>query len=463
VPGSNLERRTPSRSLRILLLEPDLTGGLMLAELLRQAGHGATVLTNGVDAMEHLRAAQYDAVITEVSLPGIDGLTLLERLKDHSPDTAVIITSGRGTINEAVRAMKARATHYLAKPVELEELFCVLAQLAEDRDIRERLATGGASDDEPRLLGETPAVLRLKQSLSVIATSSASVLVTGENGTGKELVARIIHERGPRAAMPFVAVSCAALMPERLDAELFGTGGGTGDSPRARDGHFRAADGGTLFLDDVGDMSLATQARLLRALEDCGREPSSSPASLPPSNVRIIAATSADLPARVEAGSFRVDLYYKLKVLQLRVPALRDRRGDLPLLVQSFYESARGVPGERFPGSPRVWAALEQYAFPGNVRELKHAVEHAVVHAQGGPIDLEHLPEELGGPHAVPSGPSSTSLPAAVREFEREYLTRTLHRASGQKQRAAEMLGISRKTLWVKIKQYGITGFDGED
>ncbi|MCK6551674.1 hypothetical protein L6R52_37925, partial [Myxococcota bacterium] len=152
-----------------------------------------------------------------------------------------------------------------------------------------------------------------------------------------------------------------------------------------------------------------------------------------------------------------------LKVLQLRVPPLRDRRSDLPLLVQRFYESARGVPGERFPASPRVWAALEQYPFPGNVRELQHAIEHAVVHAQGGAIDLEHLPEEISGAQSPPSGPSSPSLPDAVREFEREYLLRTLHKAGGQKQRAAEMLGISRKTLWVKIKQYGIAGFDGDD
>ncbi|MCK6548933.1 sigma-54 dependent transcriptional regulator, partial [Myxococcota bacterium] len=327
MPGPNVERsRGHVRPLRILVLEPDLTGGLLLADLLRQDGHGATVLTNGIDAMEHLRTSPYDAVITDVALPGVDGLTILERMKEHAPDTAVIITSGRGTINEAVRAMKARATHYLAKPVELDELFCVLSRLAEERRIRERVAEGTPTDDEPLLVGETPVMQRLKQSLCVIAKSEASVLITGESGTGKELVARIIHERSRRASMPFVAVSCAALLPERLEAELFGVApSATPEHARAREGLFRAADGGTLFLDDVSDMSLAAQARLLRALEDAGREPS-GPAAVATSGVRIVAATSVDLPTRVEAGSFRVDLFYKLKVLQLRVPPLRDRR-----------------------------------------------------------------------------------------------------------------------------------------
>jgi transcriptional regulator with PAS, ATPase and Fis domain len=302
-------------------------------------------------------------------------------------------------------------------------------------------------------------MLRLSDRVETIAQSDAPVLITGESGTGKELIARTLHERSTRAAKPFIAVNCAAFPETLLEAELFGheRGAFTGAVKR-RDGRFKAADGGTLLLDEIAEVPLPAQAKLLRVLQEGTVEPLGTNESTRV-DVRIISATHRNLRERIKDGRFREDLYYRLNVLDIEIPPLRERRGDLPLLLQYFLNKFT-QPGKQSPSiSPRAWAVLSQYPFPGNVREFAHAVEHAVVLAGGGEIDVEHLPAGIaGGPEgsATPGSASLRSLGSALKEFEREYLLRALAQAGGKKMKAAEILGISRKNLWEKLRLHGI-------
>jgi len=293
------------------------------------------------------------------------------------------------------------------------------------------------------------------------------VLITGESGTGKELVARTLHERSSRRARPFIAVNCAAFPETLLEAELFGheRGAFTGAVKR-RDGRFKAADGGTLLLDEIAEVPPPAQAKLLRVLQEGTVEPLGTNESTRV-DVRIISATHRNLRERIKEGRFREDLYYRLNVLDIEIPPLRERRGDLPLLLQYFM--ARFSPAGKAPPaiSPRAWAVLSQYAFPGNVREFAHAIEHAVVLSGGNEIDIEHLPGGIAGA-SDSNGNSSAgnlrSLGVALKEFEKEYLVRALTQAGGKKMKAAEILGISRKNLWEKLRLHGIAAdADAED
>jgi DNA-binding NtrC family response regulator len=301
-------------------------------------------------------------------------------------------------------------------------------------------------------------MVRLVALIDTIAQSDAPVLLTGESGTGKELAARALHERGSRRGRPFVAVNCAAFPDTLLEAELFGheRGAFTG-AARRRDGRFKAAHGGTLLLDEVAEMSPHAQVKLLRVLQEGMVEPLGTNEAIAV-DVRILSATHRNLKDAIATGRFREDLYYRLNVLALEIPPLRERRSDLPLLVQHFlaHLAPAGFPAPAI--SPRAWAALSHHPFPGNVRELAHAIEHAVVLARGGEIDIQHLPADI-------SGQSSTSdlapgglrpLSVAMKEFEREYLQRAVALAGGKRQRAADLLGISRKTLWEKLRLHGI-------
>jgi DNA-binding NtrC family response regulator len=302
-------------------------------------------------------------------------------------------------------------------------------------------------------------MLRLLDRIDTIAQSDAPVLITGESGTGKELVARTLHDRSPRRGKAFIAVNCAAFPETLLEAELFGheRGAFTGAVKR-RDGRFKAADGGTLLLDEIAEVPLPAQAKLLRVLQEGTVEPLGTNESTRV-DVRIISATHRNLRERIKEGRFREDLYYRLNVLDIEIPPLRERRGDMPLLLQYFLNKFT-QPGKQPPAiAPRAWAVLSQYHFPGNVREFAHAIEHAVVLANGGEIDVEHLPAGIAGA-AEGSGNSAAgslrSLNAALKEFEREYLLRALAQAGGKKMKAAEILGISRKNLWEKLRLHGI-------
>jgi DNA-binding NtrC family response regulator len=371
--------------------------------------------------------------------------------------------------------VKEGAYEYLVKPVDAEELLRHVGRIAERRALRaeleearaERLVdSGGAA-----LVGRSAALRHLIGRVDALAQAESPVLVTGESGTGKELVARALHERSARRAGPFIAINCAAFPEGLLEAELFGheRGAFTG-AVRKRDGRFKAADGGTLLLDEIAEMPLSAQAKLLRVLQEGTIEPLGTNAAVR-IDVRVVSATHRNLKERIAQGLFREDLYYRLNVLPISICPLRDRREDLPLLIEHFLRRD-GRSEEPVPTlSPSAWAALLEYAFPGNVRELEHAVAHARVLARGKrEIDLEDLPEDIAGAASLESSASASTPPEeppairplgeALHEFEREYLRRALHLTEGRRMRAASLLGISRRNLWAKLKQHGL---DSED
>jgi DNA-binding NtrC family response regulator len=461
----------------ILLVEDEPEIAEPIAEALRRDGHHLTVVSHGDRALKRLDEEVYDLLICDIRLPGADGLSIFRKVREAQPEAKVILMSAYGSVAEAVAAVKDHAVDYLAKPFAMSELLGAVHQVADERRLARSLAHARERVDsyegEAVIIGETPAMMSLVARIRAVADSDAPVLITGETGTGKELVARALHAQSSRRSKPFVEVNCAAFQDTLLEAELFGheRGAFTG-AERRREGRFRAADGGTLFLDEVGEMSPSAQAKMLRALQDGSFQALGSSSTMRV-DVRTIAATNVDLRARIAEGRFREDLFYRLKVFHLHVPALRERRADLPLLAEYFCRQLAAADGANTGGrrtpviTPRAWAALSHYRFPGNVRELKHALRHALVLSSGGDIDLEHLPEEVrgrvspeprqGGGVTTVMGPAALQpLEAAQRQFEREYLLRALREADWNRTRVAQMLGISRKTLWQKLRRLGI-------
>jgi DNA-binding NtrC family response regulator len=449
--------------LDVLLVDDEPDIGLAAGESLRDAGHRVTMATNGAEALDLITTRVYDIMICDIRLPKLDGLTLFRRARRESPDTTVILMTAFAAVADAVAAVKEGAHDYLTKPFDIDEITLRVERIAAHRsllreldDARAALAQRTTND---AIVGRSPQMLRLLDRVNTIATSHAPVLLLGESGTGKELVARALHDRGARQGKPFVAVNCAAFPDTLLEAELFGheRGAFTGAVKR-RDGRFRAAHAGTLLLDEVAEMSLPAQAKLLRVLQEGTVEPLGTNESVRV-DVRVISATHRGLKERIAAGLFREDLYYRLNVLNIDIPPLRDRKGDLPLLVQ-YYLKKLTKPGKAAPRvSAGAWVALAEYPFPGNVRQLGHAVEHAMVLAGDGEIRVEHLPRDIAraGDIARVAAPLPRPLGTAMKEFEREYLQRALAQAEGKRTLAAEILGISRKNLWEKLRMHGVS------
>jgi DNA-binding NtrC family response regulator len=441
--------------------EPDIE--LLAGEALRDAGHRVTAVKDGAAALEMVRVRAFDLMICDIRLPKLDGLSLFRQTRQQSPDTTVILMTAFAAVQDAVAAVKEGAHDYLTKPFEIDEITLRVKRIAEHRALlrelevaRAALASDGMSDV---IVGRSVQMLRLLDRVNTIAPSHAPVLLQGESGTGKELVARALHERGARRGKAFVAVNCAAFPETLLEAELFGheRGAFTG-AVKKRDGRFRAAHGGTLLLDEVAEMSLPSQAKLLRVLQEGVIEPLGTNESVRV-DVRVISATNRNLKERVVEGLFREDLYYRLNVLNVDIPPLRERKGDLPLLVQYFLRKL-GKPGAVAPRlSQAAWTALSQFAFPGNVRQLEHAIQHAVVLSCGADIDMQHLPRDIAHAGDIILAGSAVPRPlgAALKEFEREYLLRALAEAEGKRTLAAEILGISRKNLWEKLRMHGFS------
>jgi DNA-binding NtrC family response regulator len=455
------------QALRILVVEDDPDVRAAVTDALRSAGHEVADVADGQQAIEHVSATSYDVVVTDVRLPRVDGLTLFRRTRETSPRTAVVLMTSFGNATDAVAAMKQGAHDYLTKPFDVDELVIRVRSIAEKRALEQaleeaRARLAGAADVV--IVGDSPAIRRLLELLSTVARSDAPVLVTGESGTGKELVARRLHALSDRSAGPFVAVNCAAFPETLLEAELFGheRGAFTG-AVRKRDGRFKAAHGGTLLLDEVAEMPLPAQAKLLRVLQEGAFEPLGSNVPLRV-DVRVVSATHRDLKRRISEGTFREDLYYRLNAINLHVPPLRERASDLPLLVHHFLR--RFTPAEApVPDvSVDAWRALSTYPFLGNVRELGHAIQHAVLLSRGARIEPEHLPADVtrvataaaagGAPRDV------RPLAAVVKQAEREHILHALAVAGGKRTRAAELLGISRKNLWEKLNAHGISDSD---
>ena len=459
----------PEEVLDVLLIddEPDLRASL--EESIRDAGHRVTVANDGAEGLGQVTSKVFDVIICDVRLPKLDGLTLMRRVRQESPSTEVILMTAFAEVADAVAALKEGAYDYLTKPFEIDELLFQLKRIAQHRSLKRELERARAElagrRQDTTLVGRSPSMRRVVGLVEVVSQSDAPVLVTGDSGTGKELVARMLHERSSRRDAPFVAVNCGALTETLIEAELFGheRGAFTG-AVKKRDGRFKAANGGTLFLDEVAELPMSAQAKLLRVLQEGTFEPLGTNTTMKV-DVRVLSATHRDLKKRIAEGTFREDLYYRINVIEIPMPPLRDRPGDLPLLLQHFLQ--RFVPaGRPLPTvSPGAWAALCQHPFPGNVREFSHAIEHAVVLSGGGELRLEHLPGSitagaramLTGGEVSPQGGDIRPLQVAVKEFEREYLLRAIAQANGRRLRAAEMLGISRKSLWEKLRMHGIS------
>ncbi|MEQ8276028.1 MAG: sigma-54 dependent transcriptional regulator [Deltaproteobacteria bacterium] len=446
--------------LEIIVADDEPTIRLTVSETLREEGHAVTEAKDGAMALELIRQRPFDLLVTDVRMPRITGMEVFRKTREESPSTDVILMTAFGAVEDAVEALKLGASDYLVKPFDPSELAVRIERIGARRRLQHQLASAraelvGAARGE--IIGRSRSMVRLLDMVDTIAQSDAPVLITGETGTGKELVARRIHALSERRDKPFVAVNCAAFPETLLEAELFGheAGAFTGAVKR-REGRFSMADGGTLMLDEVGEIPPTAQAKLLRVLQEGIVEPlgTDEPKKL---DVRVLSATHRDLEALVSVGTFREDLYYRLNGIDLNIPPLRERDGDLPLLVEFYLERFAGgrTPPEL---SPEVWGALASHPFYGNVRELEHVVQRAVVLSRGQTITLEHLPANFGGAKEGDDEENGELRPLsqAIKEFERAYIERALRAVEGKKSRAADLLGISRKNLWEKCRALGI-------
>jgi two-component system response regulator HydG len=438
---------------RILVVDDDRTFRLSTAELLRQDGHRVDVAADAREAVETMARTPFDLVLLDLRMPGMDGLTALEVMRTRGDAVPVLMISGFGTIDVAVQSLHQGADDFLTKPVDPDVLSAKVAELLERRPTEQSVRAGSLG----RMVGRTPAMEEVFDAVQRVAPSEATVLITGDTGTGKELVARAVHDLSPRASKPFVPVNCAALAEGLLESELFGhvRGAFTGAvSPRR--GLFSVADGGTIFLDEIGDMSLRLQQRLLRVLQEHEVVPVGSDRS-ESVDVRVVAATHRDLEEELRAGHFREDLYYRLNVFKVEVPPLRERPGDIPLLVEAALDRVRDRSKERNRPtvSPLAMRMLRRYEWPGNVRELFAMVESAAVRSGGGRIEAQHLPANIRE-YQAGEGPQldAPRYQPTEPDAEREAIRTALAEAGGSKARAAELLGMSRTTLWRRLREY---------
>jgi DNA-binding NtrC family response regulator len=454
--------------LSVLIAEDDALVRFTMREALEGAGHNVEAVADGQEAITRLSDTSFDVIISDVWMPKVNGLSLFTHVHKHAPGTGVILITAHGSVNDAVESLKAGVDDYVTKPFDIAELVIRVERLGErirlHNELRDARASLAGSGPGAKLIGKSQVMLSLIERIRTVAPTDASIVVLGESGTGKELVARAVHESSARANGPFVAVNCTAFPETLIEAELFGheRGAFTGATQR-RDGRFKAADGGTLLLDEVGEIPLSVQAKLLRVLQEGTIEPLGSHRAIS-LDVRLICATHRNLKQMIAAGTFREDLYYRLNVLDIQVPPLRSRRSDLPLLVSHFYRKFAGERGE-LKMEPRAWAALMHHSFPGNVRELEHAIHHAVVLSQGGEIELAHLPTDIRGRESTGYEEDQKIRPLAesMKEFERQCLILALNATDGVKFKAARLLGISRKTLWEKLKAHQITDSNLDD
>ena len=448
---------------RVLVVDDDASMCDMLVSDLGELGFEVKARTAAPAALEALVASEFDAVVADLNMPGMSGLELCERIVASRPDVPVIVITAFGSIQTAIAAIRSGAYDFVTKPLEVDALGLALERAIQHRRLSDEVRRLRQAVEEGRrfgtLLGTSPAMRRMYELLDRIADSNASVLVTGESGTGKELVARALHERGRRKAGPFVAVDCASLPEPLLESELFGhVRGAFTDAHAARKGLFVQASGGALFLDEIGDLPLALQAKLLRALQTRSVRPVGANDEVP-FDVNLIAATNRDLESAVEEGRFREDLYFRINVIHVEMPPLRARGGDVLLLAQHFVDRYAAQAGKRVTGlSPDAAERLLAYVWPGNVRELENCIERAIALTRHETIGLDDLPEKIRGfqrSHVLVAGDDPSEL-APLEQVERRYILRVMEAVGGSKTLAARVLGIGRKTLYRKLEQYKI-------
>jgi len=448
--------------LQVLVIDDDARLAETIAESLERRGHACTVCTSGKAGAAKVEQGGFDVVLTDLRMAETDGLAVVEKARRCLPDAEVFVITGYADVKTAVDAMKLGASHYLQKPIDLAELRAVVDQSAERvkkvRELRRQLDEKFGFEG---VIGNSPKMRRVLQLLQAYAPTTASVLILGENGTGKELAARALHTNSPRKGKPFVAMNCAALNENLLDDDMFGHEDGAYTGARGqRKGRFEYAHGGTLFLDEVGDMPPGLQAKLLRVLEngEVTRIGANDPIKV---DVRILAATNRDLDAAVKDGKFRMDLYHRLKVGVIRLPALRDHREDLPQLGAHFLKEVAKKHGKPVPKvAAGVWKAFEGHDWPGNVRELRNLLDSMVVLDLDGELTLDDLPEDAGvRPSGLSGGGAAAHGPdhlvgRPLDEVERYYMEKALDLTKGNREEAAKLLGIGERTLYRKIQEW---------
>jgi DNA-binding NtrC family response regulator len=442
---------------RILIVEDELIARENLDHVLRKEGYDTVAVESGREAFQELEKGEFDLVMTDLRMQQVDGLQVLEHTKELFPDTEVIMITGYATVTSAVEAMQKGAYHYLPKPYKIEEVRILVRKALEKRWLRQEVVDlkrqVQSQKGIPLIIGKSPRIEALKATIQQIAPTDATVLILGETGTGKELVAKAIHQLGPRADKRFLAVNCGAFSEELLANELFGHEREAFTGARGvKKGLLESAPGGSIFLDEIGDMPPAMQVKLLRVLQEKTLIRVGGTTEIPV-DIRILAATNKDLKAEVERGAFRQDLFYRINVVTLHVPTLAERRDDIPLLCQHFlqkYAAAQGKQIDRI--ADEVMAILREYEFPGNIRELENIMERAVTLASGPAIELSHLPGDFQQPGFQMQRRLRKEF-LTLEENEQEYIAWVLKQMNGNKTKAAEVLGIDRVSLWRKLKR----------
>jgi len=450
---------------RILVVDDEENLRHMLTMILRRQGYEVGAAASASEALAEVEARPWDVVLADIRMPGKSGLELLELLVQRNPAPTVIVMSAYGSFDVALDAMKKGAYDYISKPFKPDEIVLVLRKAEErerlkreNRALREALAR---QDRSALLVAQSPAMKDVLRTVHKLAEYKSTVLITGESGTGKELVARMLHEGSPRRDAPFVAVNCGAIPETLLESELFGyKKGAFTDASRDRKGLFEQANGGTILLDEIGEMPLALQVKLLRVLQEEAFRPLGDTRDVEV-DVRVVAATARELAQEVTEGRFREDLFYRLNVLPVRLPPLRDRKEDIPALVEHFVARANERLGTQNDGvTPSALKLLMAWSWPGNVRELENTIERAVVLCEGSKIGPEDLPERLResrDPLTTALSGDELSIKKTGRALEQALIRRALQRTGGNRTAAARLLELSHRALLYKIKEYGIT------
>jgi DNA-binding NtrC family response regulator len=455
---------------RILIVDDEEQTREVFAELLQRWGYEVGQTSDGHGALKMAAETRPDVIISDLVMPKLDGLALVRALREEQPDTPVVIITGKGTIDAAVEAVREGVFDFVEKPLDPARLKVILQRALEKKEtlhemqiLRRRI---GQMDAGVGMIGNSPPMRRTMELLEKVAPSKASVVITGQSGTGKEMVARAIHQLSPRRDKPFIAINCSAIPASLMESEMFGheRGAFTGADQR-RLGCWELADGGTLFLDEVGEIPIDLQAKFLRVLEEERVRRLGGKGEITV-DVRVVSATNKDLKEEIKAGRFREDLFFRLNVFHVNLAPLKERRDDIPLLVQHFIDKFGREGGRRPAGvSAPAMKLLVDYGWPGNIRELRNTLERAVILCGGATIDVEHLPAELaagGGESAYLKLPYGLPL----REIEKEYILSTLTRLQNNKARTSQALGISEKTLYNKLYRYSGKSRredDGED
>ena len=452
---------------RILIVDDEESTRELFAELLQRWGYEVDQTADGHAALKIAAESRPDVIISDLVMPKLDGLALVRALREEQPDTPVVIITGKGSIDAAVEAVREGVFDFVEKPLDPARLKVILQRALEKKEtlhemqvLRRRL---GQVDAGVGLVGSSPPMRKAMELVEKVAPSKASVVITGQSGTGKEMVARAIHQLSPRRDKPFIAINCSAIPATLIESEMFGheRGAFTGADQR-RLGAWELADGGTLFLDEVGEIPIELQAKFLRVLEEERLRRLGGKSEIMV-DVRVISATNRDLKEEIKACRFREDLYFRLNVFHINLAPLKERREDIPVLVQHFIDRFSRDAGKKLQGvSPQAMKLLTDYAWPGNIRELRNTLERAVILCGTGAIDPEHLPSELaggGGESAYLKLPYGLPL----REIEKEYILATLSRLQNNKARTAQALGISEKTLYNKLYRYSGRGPHRED